>query len=506
MLTAGAYGGATYYALNDKAFCDTFTTYVPGGEQVIDYIHDLQKNQDLQTYRDQTTSWKSTAQSYVDMARDTASGAYKSTTDAYNSVVNGNEKQPAATTLEGKANKEHVDGKIELANNSTPAESTIDVAIEKPKPILVKKVSSENAVVRELSQVVVELAAILNESGLAGKGRDIITGAEAQIASLDKEYKLLDQEQADVLKQLKQLQQKSAAVEAKLAQFHSDAQAVMNDAHSDTARKIESTRAELVREFEEAREAVKVSFSQLLARELDAQKHQLEKHREEALVQQGADMQRRFVREVKLLVEQERAGRLAKLDQINKRFVALEKDTVLNANELDKSRRHHLMHIALGALQEAAADHKKRPFVEELEAFRTSAQGQQVVETVLASLPADIAQDGVESMSGLVERFEGVADQVRRVALVPEDGGFGSHIISYILAKLMFRKEGLVEGADVEAVLARTKYYLKSRDLENAARQLNQLSGWPKRLAGDWIDAARRHLEFKQALEVTRNK
>jgi mitofilin len=96
---------------------------------------------------------------------------------------------------------------------------------------------------------------------------------------------------------------------------------------------------------------------------------------------------------------------------------------------------------------------------------------------------------------------------VRRAALIPEeDSSMISHLLSIVLSSLMFRKKGLVAGDDVESRLARAEHYLHTeKDLESATREINQLTGWPKRLALDWLDAARRHLEVKQALEVNRN-
>ncbi|KAG1086604.1 hypothetical protein G6F42_020921 [Rhizopus arrhizus] len=82
-----------------------------------------------------------------------------------------------------------------------------------------------------------------------------------------------------------------------------------------------------------------------------------------------------------------------------------------------------------------------------------------------------------------------------------------SHLISIVFSSFMFTKKGLVDGDDVESRLARAEYYLNTeKDLESAAREINQLTGWPKRLSMDWLDAARRHLEVKQALEIMRSQ
>jgi hypothetical protein len=52
------------------------------------------------------------------------------------------------------------------------------------------------------------------------------------------------------------------------------------------------------------------------------------------------------------------------------------------------------------------------------------------------------------------------------------------------------------------AILARTEYLLAHHDLDGATRQLNQLRGWQRRLAQDWLTQARSALEVRQMLDV----
>lgn len=519
---AAAYGGAVAYAVNDKHFNDTFTTYVPGGEQAVDFVQDLLKNNKIGNYGNQVPQWKQQAEEYTSKAReygkqakDKVNDAYEYAADTYYKLIGqkqppklqqmpepakkDDEKPPSLVVTEKTDSKS---GEISLSTEKAGNVPVVAVAIEKPEPITVKRISTDNAIIRNLSQVIVELAAILNDSGMAGKGREIMKEAEDQLQALNSSYKAAISNHQLILKDVSQLKQKSDKIQAALEKYHNEAQQVIQNSHAETARKVQAKEAELLKEFEDARQEMKMTFEQLMTQELDAQKAELEQERSQALLKQSEEMQRRYIREVKLLVERERAGRLSKLDQISKRFKALEQQSLQNASVLDRSRATHLMHITFGAFQDAVNGVHKRPFVQELEAFRSSSKDNVLLQTVLDTIPVDVAENGVDTMSDLKTRFAHVAKEVRKVALVPEDGGFGSHIVSWILAKIMFQKEGLVEGDDVEAVLARSNYYLKSGDLENAARELNQLKGWPKRLAQDWIIAARRHLEVKQALEV----
>jgi len=47
---------------------------------------------------------------------------------------------------------------------------------------------------------------------------------------------------------------------------------------------------------------------------------------------------------------------------------------------------------------------------------------------------------------------------------------------------------------------------MNEKDLDSAARELNQLKGSAKVLLADWLGAARRRLEVLQALEVVHSQ
>ncbi|GAA5802362.1 hypothetical protein HPULCUR_007826 [Helicostylum pulchrum] len=523
ILVGSVYGGASYYALNDKEFRDTFTTYVPGAQQTLEFVEDMQKMQDLDSYRDQASDWKKQAEEYTESAKSFGTKIQESATDAVDYAteafqqLTGQKESPKPFEKAKSVSEVNLITTTKNINQKTPTDTTttaslttgnsqapaiVAVAIEKPEPILVKSIQSNNAVVRELSQIVYELASILNDSGLSGLGREIIKEAEEKIEKINQGFVRLDNEQAAILESLKELGSKGEKIEGSLEKFHVEAGQAIEQAHIRTAEQIIAREAQLKNQFEQTRAEMKTSFAQQLAADLNAQAERLEQARVNALAAQAQELQNSFVKQVKLLVEQERAGRLAKLDDISKRFKSLEKYSVKNAEALDRSRQNHVIHVTLDAFQDTLQAPHKQSFADELQALSFNTKQDKVIQTVLNVIPKEIAQEGVNSISELSVRFEQVADEVRQVALVPEDGGFGSHIISIIMSYLMFKKAGLIQGDDVESILSRTGYYLKRDNLEFAARELNQLNGWPKRLAQDWIESARRHLEVKQALEV----
>jgi mitofilin len=103
----------------------------------------------------------------------------------------------------------------------------------------------------------------------------------------------------------------------------------------------------------------------------------------------------------------------------------------------------------------------------------------------------------------LIDRFRRVASEVRKASLLPDDAGVASHASSWVLSHVMFKKEGLAEGNDVESILTRTQTYLEEGDLDSAAREMNGLQGWAKTLSKDWLGEVRKVLEVQQALDVS---
>ncbi|KAI8975189.1 mitochondrial inner membrane protein Mitofilin [Mycotypha africana] len=550
-LAAGTvYGAAAVCALNIPDFRPFFTTHVPGGAQTLDFIEG-----NIQQKKNTDKTWTQHAEDYADAAKtkikDTTDDWVQHAKDMYSSLTS--QQQPAAVDSNRKklannnivaANQIVFDEKAPSSSSSTKTISVppspspsplgdtttnasitptntvamtkvtsdkpnqpalVNVSLEKPEPIIVKTFQSDSTVVRELAQIVTELANILNDAGLSGLGRTVIADAESKIEQLNQRIVHADKEQHSILQSLHDLNKQGDKLQGSLEKVYQDAQKMLEKTQSEAAATIVAREAQLKNQFEQTRVEMKETFVQQLANDLDTQKRKLEKAREEALKAQAQELQRRFVSQVKLLVEQERAGRLAQLDSVNQRFKALEAYAVQNAQHLDLSRQYHVMHVTLDTLSDLLFCNTRSTgsFVEELQALANNTKDDTLVQTVLSAISPETVKEGISSLSELSTRFEQVANEIRRVALVPEeDGGFGSHIISIAMSYLMFKKQGLVQGDDVESVLSRTDYYLKRNNLEYATRELNQLTGWPKRLAEDWIQSARRHLEVKQALEV----
>lgn len=227
----------------------------------------------------------------------------------------------------------------------------------------------------------------------------------------------------------------------------------------------------------------------------------------EEVIAQGIELQRRWIRDIKVRVEQERGGRLAKLDELATELKRLERVALDNSTFLDENLRIHAFWSALRALTHTVDGNARQPFRDELRVLRhiATARSDPVVSSVLDTLESSEVPDiGIEPFADLALWFTtSVAPKVSKVALVPDqNAGILSHLASHFLTSFTFKPQGLAQGSDVLSTLARAEYYMNEKDLDSAARELNQLGGTAKELLADWLEAARKRLEVMQALEV----
>lgn len=392
------------------------------------------------------------------------------------------QKQGIFDGLEKKG-KEVVD-KVIRTFKPTPAvepgikESAKDVILNKDQKIVNKKAESfENPILFKLTNTLNELINILSNYDVKDKD-DLIKRAQEELKELEVHIDLLKIEnQAKI----------QSTIDEQIEKYN---------------QRYDSKEYELKQQFEEEKRRLYEQHYEQLKSELARESTKHNEELKNALFRQATEMQRRWIRDVKVMVEQERGGRLARLDNINHKLKILERISVDNAERLDSSLKAHRLWCALRSLQDAVEQPHRTPFANQITAMKYLTSTDEIVTTVLSTIDDNIANNGVDSVSDLSARFAIVREKVRRASLVPEDGGVFAHLLSAMFSRILFRKHGLVKGNDAESILSRVQYYLNENDLDTATRELNQLKGWPKKLAEDWIKAAKNHLEIKQAIEV----
>jgi len=168
----------------------------------------------------------------------------------------------------------------------------------------------------------------------------------------------------------------------------------------------------------------------------------------------------------------------------------------------------------VSAVNPVGRQREPRPLKNEIaNVAKVTPEGDELVETVLDSIPAQAVDRGVDSENNLRERFITLEKEARKVAGVPEGE---VSLLQLWLARLQSalyvdlpipQQELQNEPIDVSdlnnyEVLKRARYYVDRGEFEQAVRYLNLLHGPSLKLASDWTRDVLAYLETRQAAEV----
>ncbi|KAI9767115.1 MAG: Formation of crista junctions protein 1 [Geoglossum simile] len=525
LLTGLGYAGGVYYSLVSDNFHDFFTEYVPFGEDAVLYLED----------REFRRRFPNATARIIGTSRETGnkvtipsgSGVTWKVADETGSQQKGRHtsalrddaqpietKDPERSTIKSGSQKvENVKSRPLVGNQSSPENDTnSETAKEKAvaqdlakrdvrngqelKPATVKAIDpleikdAEEQVVRDLVKVINDIIAVLNSDNAGAKYSSAMEFAKAELTQI-----------GGKIVEMRDSEKESA--ERKIKELHKEFDKAAKELVRRLEEEMRDQEARWRDEFESERETLSHSYQSKLQRELERSKEVSEKRLHNELLEQAIEMKRKFTEDIKDRVEQERGGRLGKLSELSAGVSELEQLTSGWNEVVDSNLKTQHLHVAVETIRSSLekAD-RPRPFVRELAALKEIAEDDPVVNAAIASISPVAYQRGVATPAQLVDRFRYVADEVRKASLLPEDAGIVSHAASLLLSKFLFKKKGLVTGNDVESILSRTETLLEEGDLDSAAREMNELTGWAKTLSRDWLAEIRRVLEVQQALDV----
>ena len=540
LLTGLGYGGAVYYALVSDNFHDFFTEYVPLGEEAVAYFEERDfrrrfphaANRALGRQRDTGNrvtipkqsgiSWKvaqgegsppSDGQRKDARSSGGSGGAEQHPSDATlpeksATVEKAKEKAPTpSSSSSSSSSKNDQKPKLESSHKEPKQGPKQEPKEPKPKAEEAKKKlpkaaplpaidplnikDAEEPLVQDLVKIVNNIITVVNADNSGGKFSSALDSAKTELTKVGAR-----------IMALKQAEQKTA--EEKIKSSHEDFDKAAKELVRRLEEEMRDQEARWKDEFESEREKISQSYQTKLKTELDRAKEVSDQRLRNELLEQAIGMKRKYTTDVKDLVEQERNGRLSKLSELSSSVTELEKLTSDWSSVVDANLKTQHLHVAVDAVRASLeSPAQPRPFIRELAALKDIAADDAVVDAVIASLDPVTYQRGVPTSAQLIDRFRRVASEVRKAALLPEDAGVASHAASVLLSKVLFKKNGLAVGDDVESVLTRSETLLEEGDLDGAAREMNGLTGWAKTLSVDWLGEVRRVLELQQALDVS---
>ena len=349
----------------------------------------------------------------------------------------------------------------------------------------------EDPVVVDVFRALNDIITVINADGSQGPFSSTIEKAKDELGGIGKkvsEIKQIEQEKAD------------AKVKATQADFENAATELVRRLEAE----MQNQSAQWKEEFEAEREKISQSYQERLKNEVDRLQQVSDLSVRNQLLEQAVSLKKQFLADVRDRVETEREGRLAKLSDLSNSVGELEKLTLEWNSVIDANLRTQHLQVAIDAVRTRLEQtDRPRPFIKELAALKEVAEGDSLVNSAIASINPTAYQRGVSTPAQLIDRFRRVASEVRKASLLPEDAGIASHAASLFLSRFLFKKQGLAMGDDVESILTRTEMLLEEGALDDAAREMNSLSGWAKSLSADWLSEVRRVLEVRQALDVS---
>lgn len=383
------------------------------------------------------------------------------------------------------------------ASEPAPAPSKASPASQTSKPSTTSQIdhlnvpSAEEPIVQDVVKILNDIIAVVNADNAAGKYNSTIEKAKSDLGRV-----------VSNIETLKAIQVK--AVEDKIRENHTEFDNAARELIQRFENEMKDQESRWKEEYEAEREKLSKAYESKLASELDGTKRFYEQKLKNELLEQAIALRKEFNTNVRDRVETERDGRLGKLDELSTGVQDLEKLTGEWNSVVDTNLKTQRLLVAVESIKNTLdkADRPK-PFTTELAALKEVAMDDPLINAAIASINPTAYQRGIPTPAQLIDRFRRVETEIRKAALLPENAGIASHIVSFALSKFMFRKSGLPVGGDVESVLARTQMWLEEGDLDAAAREINGLQGWAKVISRDWLSDCRRVLEVQQAMDVS---
>ncbi|KAL8806460.1 MAG: hypothetical protein Q9200_005031 [Gallowayella weberi] len=349
---------------------------------------------------------------------------------------------------------------------------------------------ADEPVVQDLVKIINDIIVVVNADNAQRKYQSSISKAKSELASVGSK-----------IVAMKKAEQTAAQdkIKATEMEFENAARELVRRLEEEMRNQTASYRDE----FESERERLSKHYQERFDVEIKRAQEVSEQRSRNELLEQAVSLKQKFLGEVQQQVETERSGRLSKLSSLSSSIDELEGLTSSWNKVIDTNLQTQHLLLAVEAVRSTLENaDRPRPFVHELATLKELATSDAVISSAIASINPTAYQRGVPTPSQLIDRFRRVASEVRKTSLLPEDAGVASHAASYLLSKVMFKKQGMTIGDDVESVLTRTETLLEEGRLDEAAREMNGLEGWAKSLSTDWLGEVRKVLEVRQAVDV----
>lgn len=494
VLGAAAYAGGVYFAIQNDEFHDTFVQYVPFADQAIFRTETMLKLHPPE-YGDSTD--------IVNLPHNAA------TSSVAPKGANAAKAQPSKDTL-----KEPTSGQDTRVKTVQPGSG---VAIAD-----VSNVSKSMEEVQKAKKEIMEHGAGATAKSI--EGVEFVSAPMLDILDVDSTDPVVQSVINDLNKFIQQINEAKYSEESikalqnailnlnkQVAELRTEHDEQMNankmklyerfsEMHSNTLKEqLNLQRDALLESFDKSRAELEQAHAARLNKEVNANLSAVMQHADNLLVAGSIEAQRQFRDRIADLVENERNGRLAKIEELSSSVTELSQFAEKSGAMIGYSDNLAKFHIALAKMWSTLNSLDQatplKPYIEEVRKY--SVKNDPVVEAVLENIPEDAVEDGVLTHAQLAARFRLLVPELRKASLLPPNAGIAGHVGSWLFSMLMMPKSGNPKGDDVESIFARAETALSEGRIVDAIAEVNSLKGWPKKLASDWLNEGRKRGEVE---------
>lgn len=471
------FGGGIWYSMENDHFHDIFVDYVPGASAIINYVEE-------QRYRNKASKEvtlpeepsvkvripKAGVEARAISALDNASpvtSAKKESTPA--APVKESKKETQKTVSTSSAKKE------ENAPKSNSGLPLIRVASD-VSPEVKKSVES-------LNQLIVAFNQSKASDALVAKVSKDISDLGNSISAAKGKFK-------------KDLE---AALEKQAAEFAS----LTEKRTKDLRGAVEEQEKKWSEEFQKEQQRIVDLYNSRLNTEVEATKKSVIALANNRILSVVAEQEKELAKQISEKVENEQNGRLSKLKELESEVEEISK-LILGSDEIiSKGDNYVKYQLAVGELiSSLISSSEPAPLAPVLEKLQKSFPEDELISKVVKAIPEQAAKYGVLSPAQLAARFKLLEPEIRKASLLPPDSGIAGHVGSWIFSTLLWKKEGNPIGDDVESIIARAETALSEGRVADAVIEVNQLKGWPKLLAQDWLSEGRQRSEVEFLVDI----
>jgi mitofilin len=236
-----------------------------------------------------------------------------------------------------------------------------------------------------------------------------------------------------------------------------------------------------------------------LQKEIEANKAALDKYYENQAKLVGINAKKEITNLVAKTLEEEREGKYAQFDQLDKSLQRLQTLVIKLDDHLDNADLKVKIQFQLNKIRSKLSGEKAQDLSQEVSQLKqiASEAKNDVIVSAIDAIDTTAIQQGLLTPAQLITRFNLLAPELRTAALLPPNAGVLGHLGAKLFSLLLISKQGNVEGKDIESIIARVQNNLIENRLDDAVEEVANLKGWSRSLADDWLVESRKRLEVE---------